>query len=86
MNALLDRVIDFEARHERIISIVLGVWFAASCAVTARFIRLPDIPGIDEGTIFMWSSGLFNAVWWGFARPAMLKRKAAREPSGRAEE
>ena len=72
-------MLDFEARYEKIISWVLGAWFVASCAVTARFIRLPDIPGIDEGLIFFWGSAAFNAVWWGFARPAMLRRKAARE-------
>lgn len=86
MNGLLDRVIDFEARHERIISFVLGAWFVASCAVYARFVTLPDIPYIDENPIFFWGSAAFNAVWWGFARPALVKRKAARVPVVRPDE
>lgn len=76
--SLLDRVIDFEARHERVISFLLGGWLFASCAVYARFITLPDIPHIDEGPIFFWGSAAFNAVWWGLARPALQRRKEAR--------
>lgn len=84
MNGLLDRVLDFEARHERAISFVLGAWFVLSCAVYARFVTLPDIPGIDEQTIFFWGSVAFNAGWWGFARPALVKRKEARELEDKA--
>ncbi|WAT16832.1 hypothetical protein OZN62_07710 [Aurantiacibacter sp. MUD11] len=82
MNALLDRVIEFEARHEKVISIALGLWFWAGVAVYARFISLPDIPGIDEQAIFFWGSAAFNALWWGFARPAMVRHKQRRMAEG----
>ncbi len=78
MSKLVDSVLDFEERWERPITIVLGVFFAISCAVYARFITLPDIPRIDEQIIFFWGSAGFNAIWHGFARPVMLKRKSER--------
>lgn len=77
MSKLLDRVLDFEARHERAITIVLGAYFVLSCAVYARFIALPNVPGWVEQTLF-WTSAAFNAGWYGFARPALKRREAAR--------
>lgn len=79
MRTLVDRMLDLEERHERAITVVLGAFFVVSCAVYARFITLPDIPRIDEQTIFFWVSAAFNAIWHGFARPALDKRKKQRQ-------
>ena len=79
MSNLLDKVLDFEERWGNWTTVVLGVWFWLGIAVYARFITLPDIPLINEQAIFFWGSVAFNAIWWGFARPALQKRKAARE-------
>lgn len=84
MSRFLDKALDFEERWEKPISIVLGIWFWGSCAVTARFITLPDIPHFPEDEVMLYASAAFNAVWWGFARPAMLKRKAEREAEAEA--
>ncbi len=75
--AALDKLAAIGASHERLLSIFGGLWLAVSCAVYARFISLPDIPFLtDQNAIFL--AGGFNAVWWGFLRPAIEKRKAER--------
>lgn len=78
---MLGRTIDrIEARlapHARTISIVAGLWFWLGIAFYAGFIRLPDWPWLPERAIF-WAGIAFNAVWWGFARPAIERRREER--------
>lgn len=77
MSIVLDKLAAAGTRHERLLSIFGGVWLAVSCAVYARFISLPDIPFLtDEAAIYL--AAAYNAVWWGFLRPAIEKRKAER--------
>lgn len=71
----LDTLVRFTARHTRAIEIVGGTWFVLSCAVYARFIDLPDIPLLTD-ELALYGSAVANAVWWGFVRPAFLKRQA----------
>ena len=77
MMAVLDKIADFGTRFENPLSIIGGVWFAATCAVYARFISLPEIPFLTD-EIALYLSAAYNAIWWGFLRPAIEKRKTAR--------
>ncbi len=75
--SVMDKLTAIGARHEKLLSIFGGIWLAVSCAVYARFISLPDIPFLtDQTAIFL--AGGYNAIWWGFLRPAVEKRKAER--------
>jgi len=77
VSAVWDKLAATGARHETLLSIFGGLWLAASCAVYARFISLPDIPFLtDQNAIFL--AGGFNAIWWGFLRPKIEKHKAER--------
>ena len=71
----LDPLVRFGVRHERAIEVVGGIWFALSCAVYARFIDLPDIPLLTD-EMALYGSAAANGLWWGFVRPAFLKRQA----------
>ncbi|MGB5483991.1 hypothetical protein [Parasphingorhabdus sp.] len=77
MSSVLDNLADFGIKFEKPLSIFGGVWFVASCAVYARFISLPDIPFLTDQVAVFVSAG-YNAIWWGFLRPAVEKRKTAR--------
>lgn len=89
MDAIFEPVARFALRHERILTILGGAWFALSCAVTARFIGLPDwliIPYVTDRNSF-WLAGGWNAVWWGFLHPQIAKRRdALRDDSGLIED
>ncbi|MEE9433135.1 MAG: hypothetical protein V3V15_02710 [Sphingorhabdus sp.] len=76
MSGFFDKVADFGMRYETLLSIIGGIWLAASWAVYARFVSLPDIPFLTDQTAIFLSSG-YNAFWWGFLRPKIEKRKAA---------
>ena len=68
------KVIAFTERHQRLISVVGAVWLALSCAVYARFIVLPDLPFLTDEVV-LFSGAAYNAVWYGFVRPAVERRK-----------
>lgn len=75
----LDRTEDFAARHATAIAILAALWFWLGVAITARFIRLPQIDWpFAEPTIF-WSGVVVNASWWGFLRPSLERRRQARQ-------
>ena len=74
MSSVLNNLMDLGIGFERPLSIIGGVWFVASCAVYARFISLPDLPFLTDQTAVFVSAG-YNAIWWGFLRPALEKRK-----------
>lgn len=78
---MLARIIDrIEARlapHSRAVSIAAAIWFWFGIAIYARFIRLPDWPWLSEQALF-WTAMVFNAVWWGFLRPAIEQRRKER--------
>ena len=76
MSAMLDRIVAFSAKHERLIALVAGAWFAASCASYAGFIDLPEIPLLTNRAAIFVAAGA-NAVWWGFLRPEIERRKQA---------
>jgi hypothetical protein len=80
--AMLTRAIDrIEARlvpYAKGISVLALVWFWFGVAVTAGFIRLPELPWLSKPLVF-WAGIAFNVVWWGFLRPAIESRRAARE-------
>ena len=76
MRAVLDRVVAFSASHERPIALIGGLWFAVSCAQYAGFVDLPEIP-LLTGMTAIYASAAANALWWGFLRPAIERRKQA---------
>lgn len=71
---MIDQIVRFSERHRRVLAIVGAVWFALGCAVYARFIALPDIPYLTE-EIALYSGAAYNALWWGFMRPAFERRR-----------
>lgn len=79
---MLGRAIDrIEARlaaHANAVSIAAAVWFWLGIGVYARFIRLPELPWLAADALF-WGGVAFNAVWWGFLRPAIESRRSRRE-------
>ena len=80
-DSLWDRAAAFAVRHERSFTIGAAIWFWASLAVYARFITLPHIPFLTENMI--WISTAYNAIWWGFVRPELMRRKAALSTASR---
>ncbi|WP_284124185.1 hypothetical protein [Parerythrobacter aestuarii] len=79
-NALVDPLARFALRHEKLLSALAIGWFVLTCAAYARFIPVPDIPYVTDRNSWM-LSGPWNAIWWGFLRPAILRRKDALSPA-----
>ena len=73
---MTDALIRFAHKHERAIGLLGAAWFALGCAGQAGFVDLPRFPFLT-GPVALVAAGLFNAAWFGFARPAIEKRKAA---------
>ena len=63
------------APHAKAISVLAAIWFWLGIAIYARFIRLPELPWLSEQAVF-WAGAAFNAVWWGFLRPAIEARRS----------
>ncbi|WP_340587478.1 hypothetical protein [Erythrobacter alti] len=75
--SLIDRFLDFEARHTRGTTVFLTIWMMTSWVFYTDWIDWPEIPFVNSLQVF-WTSVAFNALWWGFARPKLMERKAAR--------
>ena len=75
---MIDRIEARLAPHAKAISIAAVVWFWLGIALNAGFIPLPDLPRPVSAALF-WSGVVANAVWWGWLRPAIGKRRLARE-------
>lgn len=71
---MIDQFIRLIDRHRRLFSIVGAIWFAVGCAVYAKFLTLPAFPFLTD-EVLIYSSAVYNAVWWGFARPAIERRR-----------
>ena len=82
MDDILTKVIDFADRHERAIDILSVAWFVISCASWLPILPIPEIPYVTDRNFWV-TSGIWNAVWWGFAHPMInnhrKKLKAQRE-------
>lgn len=76
----IDRIEARLAPHAKAVSIVAAIWFWLGIAIYARFIRLPELPWLPADALF-WAGVVFNAVWWGFLRPAIEARRSRREPA-----
>ena len=70
---MIDAFIRFIDRHRQFLSVIGAIWFALGCAVYARFLVLPELPFLTDDVV-LYSGALYNAVWWGFARPAIERR------------
>ena len=70
---MIDHFIRLIDRHRRLMSIIGAIWFTLGCAVSARFLTLPNIPFLTDDVV-LYSGAFYNAVWWGFARPAIDRR------------
>ena len=84
MDRLLNAIAAFAIRYEKPLSYIALAWFVVSCAATARFLPVPEIPYVTDRNSWM-VAGPWNAIWWGFLRPAILKRKAALVANGAKE-
>lgn len=71
---MIDRIIILADRHERLVAILGAAWLALGCAVYAKFIVLPDLPFLTDDFV-LYSGAAYNALWWGFVRPAIERRK-----------
>ncbi|EDL48394.1 hypothetical protein [Erythrobacter sp. SD-21] len=70
-----DGIVRWFGRHQRVLGVAGLVWLALSSAVYARFISLPDIPFLTD-EIALYASAAYNAIWWGFLKPALLRRSS----------
>ena len=69
-------------RGELAIDIFSVTWFVISCASWLPILPIPEIPYVTDRNFWV-TSGIWNAVWWGFAHPMInnhrKKLKAQRE-------
>lgn len=84
MTGLLDTLIRLAQRYERPIAIAGALWFALSCASAAGFIDLPQIALLTDRYALL-VAGAWNAAWWGFAHPALERRREAIAAEGEPE-
>jgi len=73
----IDRIEARLAPYAKAISIAAVIWSWLGIALHARFVRLPDLPWLSDRAVF-WAGVVFNAVWWGWLRPAIANRRQAR--------
>jgi hypothetical protein len=78
MNRVLDQAIDFGDRHRKAIDIAGGVWLAFTSAAYIPFLPIPTIPYVTDSNSWMLAA-IWNGGWWGFAHPALQRRRVARE-------
>ena len=76
----IDAVDDFAARFRRPISILAAGWFGISCAAWSGFITLPKLAFLT-GMPAIFASSAFNALWWGWLNPRILRRRTERDAS-----
>jgi len=74
IDATLTRIVRFAAKHDRALAIASGAWFVLSCAVWIPQLPIPEIPYVTDRNSWM-LSGPWNALWWGFAYPALEKKR-----------
>ena len=82
-NQAIDRLDALAERYRRPISVFSAVIFALTCATWAGFIRWPEIDLLSERQAIMISTG-WNAVWWGYLNPRIMRRRAERAAAGKA--
>ena len=80
---MTDRAIRFLDRYRKPIAIIAGIWFWASCAIYAGFLRLPELPGWASVALF-WSGAATNAIWYGFVLPHIDARRKRLEAKTQA--
>lgn len=76
-NQAIDRLDALTERYRRPISFFSALIFVLSCATWAGFIRWPEIELLSEKQAVMISTG-WNAAWWGFLNPRIMRRRAER--------
>lgn len=81
---LIDPLVRLGIRHEWVLGRMALAWFALSCAAASGFVALPDIPYVTDRNAWMISAPV-NALWWGWLRPAIERRKAALAVPGKKE-
>lgn len=83
MNRMLDKVIDFGDRYRKPIDIAGGAWLAFTSAAYIPFLPIPTIPYVTDSNSWMLAA-IWNGGWWGFAHPALQRRREAREAEDKA--
>ncbi len=77
----IDRLEMRLAPHAKAISIAAIVWFWLGVGLNAGFVALPDLPWPIKPALF-WGGVVANAVWWGWLRPAIERRRHDRQRAG----
>jgi hypothetical protein len=72
---VIDALFRFADRHKPVLTAAGIAWFAFGCAVTAGFVALPDWRFMSDEVV-LYSGAAYNAIWWGFVRPAIVRRRA----------
>lgn len=83
LTAAIDRLDALTERYRRPISVFSALIFVLSCATWAGFIRWPEIELLSERQAVMISTG-WNATWWGFLNPRIMRRRAQRAVAAEA--
>ncbi|MEA3263331.1 MAG: hypothetical protein U9R07_07590 [Pseudomonadota bacterium] len=79
----IDRLDTLAERYRRPISFFSALIFVLSCATWAGFIRWPNFELLSERQAVMISTG-WNALWWGFLNPRIMRRRAERAAAAEA--
>ncbi|MBD2841696.1 hypothetical protein [Erythrobacter rubeus] len=69
-------IMAYVERHSKAFSILGLAWLWFSIAVWARWITLPEIPFLTKDQVATLGI-IYNAGWWGFVRPRIMKMKSA---------
>ena len=77
MSAVLDRVARFAKRWKKPISILSAIWFVVTVMAHARVIKLPELEFLT-GLPATLAAAAWNGFWWGYLRPQIEQRRAAR--------
>ena len=77
INRVLDPIDRFVVEHPRAMSAFSVAFFIASCAVNGELVALPQWFSIED-RIMLYGSIAWNALWWGFGYPYVMKRREER--------
>lgn len=77
MIVTLHRVAQFAERRKKPISVLSAIWFVVTIMAHARVIKLPELE-VLTGLPATFAAAAWNGVWWGYLRPQIEQRRAAR--------
>ncbi|BDI60044.1 hypothetical protein [Qipengyuania nanhaisediminis] len=84
VNTLLDRMIAFGERHERLIAGIGWAWLGIASLSWIPQVPIPEVPYITDRNSWV-LAGAWNFGWWGFVHPALGKRRKQLEAEAEQE-